>query len=533
MRLLNAISVLSKSSLYAVSTERKTDITNNDFDKIKTYLYVEMPIVEDVSAAISCSIDHKKILFLCGSSGDGKSEILTKLKSKYKSNIKFHLDATHSFNPHENAIQTLDAVFEDYEANRESLVVGINVGMLGNYAEEGNVTNIQKAIKTYLDSKNNSEGIEFINFEDYPKFEITGDGYKADFAEKILTKITSKKENPIWKVYEEDCENYIDIKSRKIQANYALLCVPSVQKVIIELLLKARLLSGQFLTARGLLDFVYGLVASDGSFHDNLFEGCDNELANKMSNFDPASIRTKQIDRFILAHELGIHEQKFKDFEDSIKAFIPTSLPNAQSYLRLFYLLRHEDLGNNFHHTFHEDFKDEILENYIEVFRLHKDYDGEKEHRSKLKKFYNETLRFAVRKYNNRVVNKLAKNQYLISEIDGYQIAAKLDIKMNSKALQTETPHSISSFDAFLTVGDEKLSISVNANLFGLMHKVIDGYRPNKHDKNTVILLDELNDELAQIANRSGSLEILHADENYRVQFIDEEEFEVSGYYYD
>lgn len=55
-----------------------------------------MPIEEEVNSIISAlSKTTKKIAFLCGSSGDGKSEMLTRCKKKLDSRVKFHLDATH------------------------------------------------------------------------------------------------------------------------------------------------------------------------------------------------------------------------------------------------------------------------------------------------------------------------------------------------------------------------------------------------------------------------------------------------------
>ena len=530
VRLLQAISVLSKSSPYAVSTERETDV-NNELDKIKSYLYVHMPIEHDIHDAVhTLSNGKKKVIFLCGSSGDGKSEILKKCKSDYGKTVKFHLDATHSFSPYENAIQTLDKLFNTYEEDNVPLVVGINTGMLGNYAEEGSNTTFRELIGKYLNSGESTETIQFFNFEDYPKFEIDKYGYKAEFAEKILQRITTRQDNPIWDAYQIDCQQFEDNDSRRIQNNYALLCLSSVQKNIIELLLKARLLRDQFLTARALLDFIFSIVAGPNSLQDNLFDSNDNELANKMVSFDPANKRTKQIDRFILAHDLGIHEQTFIEFKTLTKKILPITLPNAQSYLRLFYLLRYEDLGNNYHHIFCEDFKDATLESYIKIFCLHECFNDEKEHRSKLRKFYRNTICSAIRNYNNRAAHKLDKNQYLISEFDGYKMAAKLDIKMDDKALKSERPRSISNFKAQLKVGQEKLSITVNANLLDLMHKINDGYHPNKHDKNTVILIDELNDEISQIANQSETIQILYQGETYKVQSIDGEEFEVSGY---
>jgi DNA phosphorothioation-dependent restriction protein DptF len=75
MDLRQALSVLSKSSPYAVSTER-TDLISTELDNIKNYLHITTEIETDFKAQlISLSPTDKKIIFLCGSSGDGKSEM--------------------------------------------------------------------------------------------------------------------------------------------------------------------------------------------------------------------------------------------------------------------------------------------------------------------------------------------------------------------------------------------------------------------------------------------------------------------------
>ena len=165
-----AIGILSKASPYAVSTERD-QTSANILEDIKKYLYIEMPIEIDVREAISeVSHGQRRVIFLCGSSGDGKSEILTACKKRFSSRAKFHLDATHSFTPHEDAIQTLDKVFHEYESDSVPLVVGINTGMLGNYAEEGGNEYFKNCISAYLESGTELNDVRFINFESYPKF---------------------------------------------------------------------------------------------------------------------------------------------------------------------------------------------------------------------------------------------------------------------------------------------------------------------------------------------------------------------------
>lgn len=184
--LRSAFSVMSKSSPYAVSTERDSTIST-DLDAVKKYLYVQTDIEADfVKQLKGLSSTDKKIFFLCGSSGDGKSEILTKYKKEYQNRADLHLDATHSFRPSDSAIETLDELFTEFNTTPKPLVVGINTGMLGNYAEEGAVTEVTSSIKAFLEKQPTSENHIFLDFEDYPKFTLEIDGHTSKFAKDQL-----------------------------------------------------------------------------------------------------------------------------------------------------------------------------------------------------------------------------------------------------------------------------------------------------------------------------------------------------------
>ena len=76
MRLREVLGVLSKSSPYAVKTERELALANS-LDAVKNYLYVATDIEADFHNYLKLlSFGDKKIIFLCGSSGDGKFELL-------------------------------------------------------------------------------------------------------------------------------------------------------------------------------------------------------------------------------------------------------------------------------------------------------------------------------------------------------------------------------------------------------------------------------------------------------------------------
>ena len=85
-------------------------------------------------------------------------------------------------------------------------------------------------------------------------------------------------------------------------------------------------------------------------------------------------------------------------------------------------------------------------------------------------------------------------------------------------------------FYAYLKVANIVLpKIPVSINMLELMLKLNQGYRPNKHDKNTVIILDELVEKILSVANKNTSLLILNRDSSYEVSNQDNKIFEVSG----
>lgn len=523
MRFIEALQVLSKSSSYAVSTENKYKDPDSYLDKLKMDLYVKMPIEDEINSAINAiKSGDNKVVFLCGSSGDGKSELLARAKGRAPSYVHFHLDATHSFDPHENAIQTLDRLFDKFEADASSLVVGINVGMLGNYAQEGNNQRFKDAINRYQRNKEQIADFKFINFEDFPKFEITKDGYQATFAKRILAQITSPSAL-LYQVYKKELTKVQDPESRRVTANYALMSSPNVQETIIELLLKARLVRDQFLTARALLDFIYQLLAGPGYLFDNLFAGGDNELAEKIADFDPALLRTKAIDRFMMAFDLQLDDPNFVDFEKDLREqYGLSTLASAKSYVRFFYTLKNQNISNDFHQQFSLDFQERLLHDFLGVYRLHRFFEGDPTAREELKRFYGKKLVPALRNYINRNAPQLSNKQFLISQFDDFQMAAHLDVKPHYTNLKVGQLNNPSMVTARLKVGVDELDFSMNINLFDLIERLNAGYRPSKNDRSAVILLNEIANRISAIARQSGELLVSSNTQEFKFSLDDD-----------
>ncbi len=533
-----ALTVLSKSSPYAVSTDREYGI-HPLLDAVKKHLYVRTPIHDYFDSVLEkLSTTDKKLIFLCGSSGDGKSEILTQATKKYQAKATFHFDATHSSRPDATAIQTLDELFEKFERGGRSLVIGINTGMLGNYANEGKVESVKTSIFDFLSDQVAPESHIFIDFEHFPKFQLNTDGHTSDFVLKVIKEITAPEDNLIRRYYEQELS--LDNPDKRLCANYDLLSKSSIQLIIVDLLFKARLEREQFLTARALLDFIYHLLAGGGYLFENLFAGSDSELIKKMADFDPINIRSKAIDNFVLTHKFRKEQSELDTFSQSLRNFgiNVNNQTSAQTYIRIFYLLKDEDFGNNYHKYFTDNFNDDVLNEYSKYWRIHRSYDEQL--KQDIKAFYNNVLLKGLLTYNNRNAADLGNREFLVDHLNGLNLVAELDIKSNIdcikkqslKYIEDKKYHDVSHFYAHIKVnGKEVKPIRINVNLLSLLKRIVKGYRPNKHDKNTILLIDEIINELRILANSGHTLYIHKKDKKYRIEDVDRDgsEFEVSG----
>jgi DNA phosphorothioation-dependent restriction protein DptF len=320
------IQKLSKSSPYAVATPKsKKDV----FD----YLHIETNIEREYIATLE-NLKEKRVIFLCGSSGDGKSAIITRSQNRFEGSCEFHLDATHSFNPNESAFERLDKVFDNHEESKKSLVVGINIGILINYSKynEAHHSSLKNILKEYLSQYQKELGeISFINFEEYPKFESAKSGISSKFLKEIFQKITiSSEDNPFYQAY-------INGKDKKtiLCKNYELLSMENVQDKIIELIVLTHLKYNQFLTARSILDLIYTLLSEDKLLIDVLFENRTNSIIKNIRYEDPCLKRSETIDRFIIKQT---NREVDKELHLFLKDLDIQNL-NPDTMLRLFYLL--------------------------------------------------------------------------------------------------------------------------------------------------------------------------------------------------
>lgn len=522
-----ALSVLSKSSPHSVSTlgECKEDI----YYKIKQYLYIEQDI-EKAFADLLKSAQSGDVIFLCGSSGDGKTEILRRYKNKYKQQMRFHSDGTHSFSPEKSAIDTLDELFAGCQASKKPLIIGINIGMLANYAKEGGEAHneIKQAIRKFLElGKTNYNQYYFLDFEKFPKFEFKNESTQYSiFTKTLLQRITAPSNENIF--YQLAIKEEFAGTDLTLVANFKLLSKESVQDVIITNLFKARLAKEQFLTTRALLDLLHDLLLGEDYLFNNLFCCSYNELSLRLADFDPALLHTKNLDQLVLRYELELSDPKLIRFLDDLRAeYIFFSRDNmkrsAASLIRLFYLLRHESISNNYHQQFSKEFEEQLLEQYAQIWLLHHQNCKNDESRRKLRNFYVKNLISAIFYYANRNTASLPKGEFFLEQFGRIIVSTVLKLQGNYVAIEQSSANRSLYFQVYLKIGNIPLKpITLTLSLFELIYKLNQGYCPSKYDKNTVVLLDGLIKQITDIAKHSTELKIYDGNNCYIVSLDDE-----------
>lgn len=529
-----ALSVLAKSSAFSIKTV--TQRSNDVFDDIKSYLYIEQDIEKDFRRLLT-SVRSGEVIFLCGSSGDGKSEILTRSYQEYHSQFHFHLDATHSFAPNQSAIDALNDLFDKRTEYSKPLVLGINIGMLANFAKDGAERHqvIRTVIDQFLENGVRSEnGCHFLDFEQYPKFSFqNNEKTYSTFVSELIDRVSRQAPDNLLYVIAE--KSFIEQRDLRLIANFRLLAKRPVQQIIIQELFKTRLFKDQFITTRALLDFIYQLLVGEGCLFDNMYGASDNDLICKLKEFDPAVKHTQALDQFVLRYELGLPDADLAAFLQQLShmgiAFDRSSDSegNAASLIRAFYLLQNEEIGNNYHFIFRNDFNDSLLTDFSNVWQLHNAYDGNNERKIAIRNYYKTEFIPAIYKYANKNAAELEKREWFLGKFGSVKLAAPISISPDFYAIQSQHTENRSFFTVYLKVEDKSIKgIDINLNLFKLIQRLNRGYRPNKYDKSAIVLLDDIIDKITEIAKKSVNLKFYEGSKCYSVS-LDDDMIAVSG----
>jgi len=514
--LVSIIQKLSKSSPQAVFTPESD--TNNKSQDIFDYLYIETEIENYYKELLKENINRKIVVFLCGSSGDGKSAIIGKNQACFEKYYDTHIDATHSFKPNQSAIDALNERFSNFRHGTKSLIVGINMGILLNFSREGSDEHddIKLAIQSYIETGQSTQGVIFINFEDYSKFEMENNVINSAFIHQLLDKVTQQSEsNPFHKAFLADRKNGT---TNRAHNNFQLLSLAPVKHSIVELLITIHLKYGQFLTARSLLDFIYTILDTPESLIHQLFDDNSSPIIENIRKEDPCLLRTEKLDAFILERISNKTDEELNAFVDTFNEpfNLPVLTPNGPHLLiRIFYLFRNDACATNYHEQFKSEFQDTATREFIALLYAHQKY-AENQDEKLIQRFYNR-LEKAILAYANKQLPNLSDEGLItLSEINDYALCATVEFDPDWDAIKYHTKHLLHSFPCFLKVNDRALGeISITLGMHKLIQAINDGYRPNKHDRNTIIIFEELLERIVDHAKDTKKLVIVKDDESY------------------
>jgi len=503
-QLITIIEKLSKASPDAVYTPKS--IFSIDTKKIFDYLYIETDIEKKYKCLLEQYKNSTSIIFLSGSSGDGKSAIIGRNQDGYKEYFDSHIDATHSFRPNQSAIEALDEVFTNFKNNKKSLVVGINIGILLNFSREGSSehNDIKDAITLYINNKEQSEKIIFINFEDYPKFELTNNAISSSFIHHLLNKITLQSSmNPFYSAFDEDLKNNIHTT---VHQNFKLLSIEAIQSSIVELLVTTHLKYDQFLTTRGIIDFIYTVLKGPKLLIDQLFEDDSNAIIQNIRKEDPILYRTKQLDTFILERSSKKNDIELEIFIEQFNSICKDPIlksNNPHTLIRTFFLFRKTECSSNYHKKFAEDYNDEATLEFIRIISA----NNSSENKSIINNFYKE-MRKAIFAYANKHAPLLTdKKLFTFSYLNGYHICTQVKIQQDAEALKKTDDTAINSFQCALKVNDHSIDpITISLSMYKMILSINQGYRPNKHDRNSIIIFEELLEKIADKVKNANEL---------------------------
>lgn len=516
-----SFSYLSKASPLAVYTEPEGQVK-----EIVDYIYVVTDIEKYYLKTLKECSTSKSIVFLCGSSGDGKSAIIARNRKKFDSSFDVHIDATHSFRADQTAIEALDQVFKDYLSGEKSLVVGINMGIMLNYAREGcsECSEVKNAIKSYLDFKPSLDNVVFINFEDYPKFQMEGETICAKFVSEVLHRVTDKTDkNPFYSDYLKDLKGGVFLLEHK---NFQLLGLSCIQRSIVELIVTAHLKYDQFLTARGVLDFIYVLVTGNKLLVDQLFEECSNPIIANIQKEDPALLRTKRLDIFILERASKRSDVELESFIQEFDSQFDRPVLDAcnpHSLVRLFYLIRSFELTNDYQKGFLKDFNDHSTLEFIKLVHAHKGFnDGT--NKPTIRAFY-KLLKKAIFSYANKYTPPLANSDLMqIDSVNGWGVCTEVAISPDVKVIEKKQNGDLNSFECCLKINDVSITpLKINLGLYEMILSINDGYRPNKHDRNTIVLFEELLSRISVSVVTANKVAFVKGGELYTLKHQDDE----------
>lgn len=255
------------------------------FDPIKKYMHITRHTEIDFKQLLLkiAEVNHKQLVLVCGSAGDGKSHLLSYLKYSDQDQILDSYtiinDATESDAPNQTAIETLAeriAAFRDDRLNdggREKVVLAINLGMLNNFIDSEQGKYFGKLKQYVLNNNifsvaqplpfNKDEVFHHIDFSNYQLYTLTADGARSDYLTELFEKVFGNNTcNPFYNTYINQGSTCPHHTQCPVRHNFEFLMKEDVRKLLIQRIIEVCIKDKLVITSRDILNFIFDAVVS-------------------------------------------------------------------------------------------------------------------------------------------------------------------------------------------------------------------------------------------------------------------------------
>lgn len=559
---LEANCLVQELSRFKQSSKEAVENTES-FTQFKEYMHVERPFERKLKEILQevQRQDQPQLVLVCGSVGDGKSHLISYLKNTEPDlfhNLKILNDATESFSPTKTSIDTLreelghfsdEKLSTNTNQDHNHVIIAINLGTLNNflhstYGDEFTFLREFVEIHKILEDERRDEQkqvqsnspFRFINLSDYHLYELAEGHTKSVLLEQLFHKITQNTpENPFYRTYEQKCKKDCSYQETcPVVKNYEMLNEKKVQEEIIHLLAELTIKFKQIVSPRMFLDFIYKMLVpehyvgkqskqeklSQKQYVEGLLPNLVFQLADRYENYkylkelEPNVDRDQHLDEFIIAFFItdNISNMIFKVLPED--EFIQLGLAEVlqqvgekrenreDRMLVLKTLLR-------FQRFFASDknSKENLFRTYLRYL-----YYWNKNDYSKLRDLYKD-VQYCIYNWNGRAEQErinvfIGKNQLKYSVSQKLSIEHSIDRKekIDEEVLNTFLTYMIVKFKEGNSATEH--SISIDYNLFELLMRIKQGYRPNSQDKNNFINFVDFVEKLIKVDTKNNSIEI-------------------------
>lgn len=528
---IKILSVLQSSS--------KESVVNSDsFGYLRDYMHVKRPIQEELEELLGKVKKEGKpnLILLCGSVGDGKSHLLAFMKVKRPDlleDVIVHNDSTESFDPTQNSLEALEHVLLEFNGNSnadKTVIIAINLGVLHNFYHRQKEKGGFKELCDFIDNSgvfqrpegNSSEHDSFklLNFAERQPYLLTSEGARSPFFLELIEKVTTESEhNPFYVAWIRDKRNEI---SSPAHVNYELLQQSAMKESITQSLIEAMIKQKVFVSTRTFYNFLYEIIlpVNNKTHKSKLSMNVDEMLPNLMYGHpdrspllaaldavDPLKKRLETTDKLVSEFILSSNPSSCileVLGEDTLKGawkYVDQMAEKEQQIQYSQLLIRH-------HTLLYKRQYDEAYREYIAF--LYSFYTGDE---SEIGNLFG-LVEKVIFEWKGSPRDKFI---FMDSPNKNFRIAVEISIEPEVDEQTFGISCDIKEVDRFspsIKIGfnqrGESYLFELDFQLYLLLKKVSDGYRPNRQDMQNALQFSEFHDKIIKSADKTKHVLLVH-----------------------